>query len=202
MTDKIKHPDLSYEYYIKDGYVCHIVQHKGMDKPYEAIAGIPTIVFVRGFSLDNTSNFYDINQVQRQKNWGLIKQDKVFSVNYKECGRLENLAIDAKNAAENCMDKNEPLFVIRTFALETNDKQLHIEKVRFILDYIKSFNSKVMLFTTNEGRLFDDLGTTKYAIKRLIETDKLEIYLVSWGFWLDKSTIEDSGIFTEEETKI
>jgi hypothetical protein len=59
-----------------------------------------------------------------------------------------------------------------------------------------------MLFTTNEGRLFDDLGTTKYAIKRLIEIDKLEIYLVSWGFWLNKSTIEDSGIFTEEETKI
>ena len=203
MENKIIHPDLSDEYYIRDGYVCHIVQHKGMDKPYEAIAGIPTIIFVRGFTLDNTSNFYDINQVQRQKNWELIKQDKGFySEGYRDCKRLEELASEAKREAENCMDKDEPLFVIRTFALETNDKQLHIEKVRFILDYIKSFNSKVMLFTTNEGRLFDDLGTTKYAIKRLIETDKLEIHLVSWGFWLDKSTIEDSGIFTEEETKI
>jgi hypothetical protein len=36
-----------------------------------------------------------------------------------------------------------------------------------------------MLFTTNEGRLFDDLGTTKYAIKRLIEIDKLEFIIFS-----------------------
>ena len=81
-------------------------------------------------------------------------------------------------------------------------KESHVEKVRFMLYYIKSFNCKIMICTLDAGMLLDGLNTTKYAIKGLIQEERINIYFTGLGFLLDKSTIELSGIFTEEETKI
>ena len=156
--------------------------------------------------MDNESNFYDIDLDQEALNRKIFHKEIAESKydKYQEYGRLNELVGDLRSTSDfkYCQYYLRGKIILRTFALETNDKNFHIEKVRFMLDYIKSFGCKVAVYTNNMGRLFDDLGTTKYAIKRLIETDKLEIHLVSWGFWLDKSTIEDSGIFNEEETKI
>ena len=184
-------------FFLKDGYVYRITKD---NTPYNE--GVPAVLFVRDFSLGDESNFYDIDLDQETLNRKLYHKE-IDEGEYKDYGRLNNLVFSIKHQSESDYHQHyiHGKIILRTFVIETNDKKFHIEKVRFMLDYIKSFRCRVAIYTNNMGRLFDDLGTTKYLIRRWIEEGKLEIHFISLGFCLDKTTLNESG-FLKEDTRI
>ena len=64
------------------------------------------------------------------------------------------------------------------------------------------FKCKMFICTLDVGMLLNGLNTTKYAIKRLIKEDRINIYFTGLGFCLDSSTIDIGGLFVDEDSVI
>ena len=191
-------------YSLKDGLIYSTIK-EGKNKGELYREGIPAVIFARGFTLDSESNFYDIDLDQEALNRKIFHKEIAESKydKYQEYGRLNELVGDLRSTSDfkYCQYYLRGKIILRTFAVETNDKNFHIEKVRFMLDYIKSFGCKVAVYTNNMGRLFDDLGTTKYLIRRLVEEKKLDIHFMNLGFCLNSDTLEKNG-FLKEDTSV
>ncbi|QED23043.1 hypothetical protein [Candidatus Deianiraea vastatrix] len=211
MEDKIYHPDLPEGYYInKNGIVCEVRKVKELKyKETEWELGIPSVIFVRGFNIDNTSTFYDINAAQDAENKDILKhydfryekRNEMYKDGYRDCERLDDIVCKIQMYNYGCEFTHDP-FIIRTFGVDSSDNKFHVEKVRFMLDYIKSFNCKMMICTLDVGMLLDGLNTTKYAIKRLIQEERINIYFTGLGFCLNSSTIDMGGLFVDEDSVI
>ena len=189
-----QNPELPENFYIKNGCV-YSTQNKGTPKEFEQAEGVPVVIFAREFNLGNESNFYDISLYQQTINKDALKDA---TNNYEGSSSLHNLVSDIERGvkSQNGYDKLSNL-VIRTFAVETNDKRFHTAKVRLMLDYIISLDGKIIIATSDIGRLFDDLGETKFIIEQMIKREKIEIYFSSPKFHLDRKMLSQTNLFEE-----